>query len=298
MYPKRLVLSGGGIKVVALVGSLLSLESAGHLKNVKEVCGVSAGAFLAFMIASGYPITKIRSLILELDFSIIRNVSAEGFLGFPETFGVDDGAHLVKFLESMFKVALKMDPGITFAELARKGKYSFRCWATDLSTRSAHEFSASNTPSVKIIDALRASMALPMYFTPVLDPSTGHVLSDGGIQGNLPLHHLSEDECQECLALGFSPLSEAQGGDVPISDLMGFISAMFSCLTYGRNDDKLARWSHKILRIPVDGYPSWNFEASREDREMLFQQGVTSTEAWLQNTAARSRVILRRHSVG
>lgn len=298
MRPRRLVLSGGGIKVVALVGSLLTLEESGYLTKLHEVCGVSAGAFLAFIMASGYPIAKIKDLILDLNFSVIRNMSAEGFLGFPETFGVDDGTKLVQFLESMTKVALKLDPAITFAELALKGKYSFRCWATDLTTKEPCEFSASKTPSCRVIDALRASMALTMYFTPVPHPITGNLLSDGGIQGNLPLHHLSEDECQESLALGFcSSLDAIEAKPETPTDLMGFVNSIFACLTHGRNDAKLSTWAHAILKIPVGDFPSWNFEASREDRVMLLEKGAIATSLWLNSTRARSRAILRRHSL-
>jgi len=297
MLPKRLIFSGGGIKVVSLLGSLQVLEEKGRLKKVKEVCGVSAGAWLAFMVASGFPIVKIQELVLSLDFSVVRNMSPEGFLRFPETFGIDDGTSLVKFLESLTKVALKLDPGVTFADF--KGIYTFRCWATDLTTRSIREFSALKTPTVKIIDALRASMALPLYFTPLTDPITGNTLSDGGIQGNLPLHHLTEDECGESLSIGFSS-SNTEESKKPVTDLMGFMNAIFACLTHGRNVAKLAKWTHRIIRIPVDDYPSWNFEASRTDREMLMSKGHDAAMAWLKepmNYITVKRVILRRHSL-
>ena len=294
MIPRHIVLSGGGVKVFSLVGALLQLETHGQLKQMKEVCGVSAGAWLAFMIATGYPLQKIEELILSLDFSVIRNMSPEAFIGFPETFGIDDGTSLVKFLESLTRVALKLDPGITFGEF--KGSYRFRCWATDLNTASIREFSAAKTPTVKIIDALRASMALPLYYTPVLDPITGNLLSDGGIQGNLPLHHLTEEECETSLAIGFSRKSQPILNEAP-QDLMGFMNSIFACLTHRRNDTVLAKWSHKIMRIPVDDYPSWNFEASRADREMLLEKGKISAEEWITDShRQQSRAILRRHS--
>ena len=297
MLAKRLIFSGGGIKVVSILGSLQVLEEKGRLKKVKEVCGVSAGAWLAFMVASGFPIVKIQELILSLEFSIIRNISPEGFLGFPETFGIDDGTSLVKFLESLTKVALKLDPGITFADF--KGPYTFRCWATDLTTRTIREFSALKTPTVKIIDALRASMSLPLYYTPVRDTLTGNMLSDGGIQGNLPLHALTEDECGESLSIGFSSPGD-KSTEKPVGDLMGFVNAIFTCLTHRRNDGKLAKWPHRIIRIPVDDYPSWNFEASRADREMLMSKGNAAAIAWLKepmNYITVKNQILRRHSL-
>jgi NTE family protein len=292
--PRRLVLSGGGVKVVSIVGALKVLDEKGCLRALKEVIGVSAGAFLAFIVSTGCPFKKIEELILELNFGIIRNMSPEAFLGFPETFGIDDGKQLINFLIYLFRTDFNLEPSLTFQQHARTSKYRFRCWATDLNTRTAREFSVGVTPNVKIIDALRASMCLPMYFTPLPDPITGHLLSDGGIQGNLPLHHLTDDECQEAIAIGFcrkTPIPE--DGEVP-SDLMGFMNSIIACLTHVRNDSVLDTWSHMILKIPIDEYPSWNFEISRDDRFMLLETGITAARKWL--NANHSRKILRRHS--
>jgi predicted acylesterase/phospholipase RssA len=300
--PRRIVLSGGGLKVTSLVGSLKVLEEAGYLKHVKEICGVSAGAFLGFMVATGCPLSKIESLILEMDFSIIRNVSPEALIGFPEMFGLDDGTNFQKFLESIFRVALNLNPKLTFkgfSELKSKAhnQLQFRCWATDLNTQTIREFSVHQTPNVKIIDALRASMCLPLYFIPMVDPINGHLLSDGGIQGNMPLHYLTDDECQESLSLGFSSgCKNNPSGSVP-QDLMGFMNSVLGCLTHARNDECITKWSHQIIRIPVDHYPSWNFEATREDRQHLFTVGVTTTREWLSTTRSGSRNIQRRHSI-
>jgi NTE family protein len=297
--PRRLVLSGGGIKVVALVGALKALDAAGFLGTVKEVCGVSAGAFLALMLANGCSIDTIEGLILDLSFGVIRNMTAEAFLEFPERFGVDDGQNLKKFLESIVRVVLKQDPAITFQGLARldiHGKKNLRLWATDLDTQTAREFSAAVTPTVKIVDALCASMCLPMYFIPVKDPLNGHLLSDGAIQGSLPLHHLTDDECSESLSLGFCREKPAPSDGETPQDLMGFMNAILASLTRSKNDMVLDTWTHKIIRIPVDEFPSWNFEASRDDRLMLLSKGFAAAKEWLANNRSGSRVIVRRHS--
>jgi NTE family protein len=295
--PRRIVLSGGGIKVTALVGALISLEERGYLKKVQEVCGVSAGAFLAFLVATGIPLKQVETLVVDLDFSIIRNLNPEAFLEFPETFGIDDAKQMVKFLESIFRVVLKLDPGLTFAdfnELNSKSQMKFRCWATDLNTFGIREFSFKETPTVKIIDALRASMALPLYFTPSIDPMNGHMLTDGGIQGNLPLHHLTDYECNESLSIGFSSAAIKKSNP---QDLMSFVNSLFSCLTHSRNMECLQKWDHKILKISVDEYPSWNFEASREDRLMLLKMGLDSARRWCDNPLLGSRKIERRVSI-
>jgi len=299
--PRRLILSGGGIKVISIVGAIKTLQGKGHLSKVREACGVSAGAWMSFMIACACPIEVIERMILDLDFGKMRNFSPDSLIGFPETFGLDDGSHMCKMLESIFRIVLKINPEITFADMekekiANPKWLTFRCWATDLNTHSIREFSNKKTPNVKIIDALRASMALPLYFTPTIDPETGHILSDGGIQGNLPLHHLSDDECEESLAIGFSNEKLAPPGGTEPQDLFSFLGAIFACLLHSRNESALERWKHKILRIPVAEYPSWNFEASREDKNMLLDKGITSAKRWLSEISYSSRKILRRHS--
>jgi predicted acylesterase/phospholipase RssA len=273
------------------VGSLKVLEEKGILKNIRSISGVSAGAWLAFMVSMGLSMSIIEKLIIDLDFSIIRNITADAFLGFPETYGIDDGTNLIKILESIMRVAMKLDPGTTFADLHSK-KILFRCWATDLNTQSLREFSIKTSPTVKIIDALHASMSIPLYFTPVIDPVTGHYLTDGGIQGVLPIHKLTDDECEHSLAIGFSGTSSNSNP----SDLIGFIYSVISSLLQSRNDDVVRKWDHKIIRIPVNDFSSLNFEISREERILLIKRGSESCRKWLESKSCGARKILRRHS--
>ena len=295
--PKRLVLSGGGVKVIATVGALLHLEKLGYLKACREICGVSAGAWLGFLMAVGYPLRKIYTLVKELDFSVIRNVSTESILGFPELFGIDNGSKLSNFLDSLMRHVLQKDPAMTFADLQAAGGLTFRCWATDLATQKPREFSFQTTPSVKILDALRCSMALPLYFTPGLDPITGHLLGDGAIMANLPLCHLTPEEIQHSLSLAFVKSNDPEVTKNP-SNVMQFTVSIMRCLTSSRMKKMMEDYKDKILLIPVDEYPSWNFELSREDRSMLIKRGREAAESWLANPPRNSHGVgLRRASI-
>lgn len=293
--PRYIVLSGGGIKVISIVGTLKALEEKGQLKNIKEISGVSAGAWLAFMLSAGLSIQVMEELISGLDFGIIRNLKPETFIGFPEIFGLDDGSSLVKFLESLFRVVLKIDPFITFAEFneLKLSNIGFRCWATDLKEYTTCEFSLKETPNVKILDALRASMSLPLYFTPVLHPITGHMLSDGGIQGNLPLHLLSENEHAYCIGIGFV---SSRGEKKNPVDIMNFMSAIFSCLIHSRHENILKKLESKIIRIPLHNTASWDFEVSRERRVELIKCGYHAGVSWFTHKTTKPMRI-RRHSL-
>ena len=292
--PRYLVLSGGGIKVISIVGTLKALEEKGHLKNIREISGVSAGAWLAFMLSAGLPIVLMEELISGLDFGIIRNLKPEALIGFPETFGLDDGLSLVKFLESLFRVVLKIDPFITFSKFneLKLSNIGFRCWATDLKEHTTCEFSLEKTPDVKILDALRASMSLPLYFTPFPHPNTGNLLSDGGIQGNLPLHLLSERQHDSCIGIGFATSNtEKKNPD----DIMNFMSSIFSCLIHSRHENLLKKLESKIIRIPLYNTASWDFEISRERRIELIKCGYSAGLSWF--TKKPVSQLPRRHSL-
>jgi len=293
--PKYLILSGGGVKVVSIVGAMKALETSGLLTQLKEISGVSAGAWLAFMISAGLSIETLESLVLEFEFSHIRNLNPEGLMTFPETLGIDDGTNLIKFLESIFRVAIKISPTVTFSEFnaLNLSKIKFRCWATDLKEYTTCEFSLEKTPNARIIDALRASMALPLYFTPVKHPITGNLLSDGGIQGSLPIHALTETERENCIGIGFSQDSEKKNP----TDLMSFMSSLFSCLIHSRHEIILSKWYSSIIKIPTYNTASWDFEISREDRIKLVKNGYEAGLHWISNKYAGARKILRRHSV-
>jgi NTE family protein len=293
--PRYLVISGGGVKVISIVGVIKALNEKKMLKNLKEVSGVSAGSWLAFMLAAGLSIQAIESVALNFEFGLLRNVTPDAILGFPETFGVDDGKSLHKFLESILRVVVKVSPTITFSEFysLKLSTIGFRCWATDLKEHRVREFSYEKTPDVKIIDAIRASMSLPLYFVPVTDPITGNTLSDGGIQGNLPLHLLSENEVNDCMGIGFAHNSEKKDPD----DLMSFINCIFDCLIHSDYENVLRKYSHKIIRVPIFDVNSWNFEISRDIRKLLIDRGFDTGKEWLANVKSGSRSIIRRHSV-
>jgi hypothetical protein len=123
------------------------------------------------------------------------------------------------------------------------------------------------------------------------------MLSDGGIQGSLPIHHLSESESEECMAIAFCKEKPfPKDGEAP-KDLMSFMGAIFACLTHSRNENVISKWEHKIMRIPIDGVQSWNFEISRDERLELVQRGKTTMNSWLNLKSCGSKIITRRLSI-
>lgn len=293
--PRRLVLSGGGIRVVAHMGALLVLEERGILKYIREYVGVSAGAFLAFSICLGYNLGEIRMMCSLFDFGLVRNLEPEAALEFPTTFGLDNGENLRKLLETLLK--LKGHPGsLTFLELEQRLPDSprLRCFATDLCSCEVVEFSRQKTPDCSVVSALLASMCLPGYFIPVPHPTTGHLLVDGGVLHNFPLAFLTPEERQDSLGLTFSydhtRLEE-------VTDLGEFIQQIFACYYVPRSRALLEAHPFQTIVIPCGEYPAWNFEAPPEERERLMELGRVAAEEFFLRLRAAKQKPVRRWSV-
>lgn len=291
--PKRICLSGGGIRAVAFVGALEVLEEENLLVHVTEYVGTSAGALICFLLSIGYTLQELRRLVLEFDFSLVRNLEPETSFEFLETFGLDNGQNLQKLCESVMKQK-NISSSCTFEELARLHPPvpAFRCFATDINTCRPREFSIRTTPDVSIITALKASMSLPFYFVPVEDPDTGHLLTDGGVMNNYPMVYLTEEEQRHSLGLMFSG-DHAENKEV--ETFLDFVMQMMACVYMPRIRMIQQTLSERTILLPKGEFPPWNFEATKEERSELLEAAARATRKFLRK-GTRSKPF-RRFSV-
>jgi predicted acylesterase/phospholipase RssA len=291
--PKRICLSGGGVRAVAFLGALEALEAKGLLRSVKEYIGVSAGALISYGLVLGYTIQELKKLCMEFDFSLIRAIDAESAIGFMDQYGLDKGENLKRFLESLLKQK-QLSPETTFEEFAvqKPNNPMLRCFATDLNLCEPREFSLAQTPTAKLTEALLATMSLTFYFTPVVDSITGHTLTDGGVLHNYPMAFLPPEERAASLGLMFS--NEHVEGKV-IGDFYDFLHQLFACVYMPRTRKILAEAKHNTIVLPHGDYPSWNFEASKEEKADLMKAAANATEVFLRQATYPKP--LRRYSV-
>jgi predicted acylesterase/phospholipase RssA len=260
---------------------------------VKEYIGVSAGALISYGLVLGYTIQELKKLCMEFDFGLIRNVEPDSAMNFLDLYGFDKGENLRRFLESLLKQK-NLHHETTFQELAlqKPSLPKLRCFATDLNTCEPREFSLALTPTVKLTDALLATMSLTFYFTPVLDPLTGHYLTDGGVLHNYPMAYLPVEEQNDSLGLMFS---NEHVENKSIVDLYDFLNQLFACVYMPRTRKILLETKHNTIVLPHGDYPSWNFEATKEDKAELMKAAKDATESFLNGKHLQKP--LRRYSV-
>lgn len=293
LLPRKICLSGGGIKGLAHIGALEALDSKGLLRNVKEYIGISAGAICAFAMCVGCGLPELRRLIEQLDFGKLRDIEPETLFQFPELYGIDTGDNLARFVVAFLKARM-LPVDLTFADLAaRHVGPQLRVYATDLHTCRVVEFSAATTPDAAVVVALRASMCVPLYFQPVVDPVSGHLLVDGGVICHTPLKFLKEEERAEALSIGFSdehkPVSE-------IASFWDYARQLYYALDYEYDRELTEQNRERTILLKCGRFSSLDFELGLDERKELMEVGRAGVESFLEGPRQPSP-LKRRHSV-
>jgi hypothetical protein len=218
----------------------------------------------------------------------MQSITPETTFKFLDTFGFDSGENMEKLLTVLLR-SKGFRPDLTFRELAAKAPL-LRIFATDLNTCMPKEFSAALTPDVKIIQALRASTCIPIYFTPITGQD-GHLLVDGGIISQMPFSLLSRSERDTTLNITFS--SDHQASAV-IGSLPEYLIQLYMSLQRYHSVELERDWKHRTVRLPCGEFPSTYFHATTEEKMALMDSGRRGMEAFL---ALRGRPPPRRFSV-
>lgn len=276
--PRRIGLCGGGIRGIAHVGVMKALEEEGILPNIKEVLGISAGAIFALLWILDYTVAQIEHLSLDFDFAKLRNIEPETVLSFPLTFGLDDGQGLEKFISSILKLK-GFHPDATFEQVAAKHQKHFRCFATELQTLQIREFSAKKTPTTSVKFAVRASMSLPLFYTPVKDSATGALLVDGGLINSLPLVFLKDSEILESWGVLFT--KEQKTKIEPIDNVIEVCKYIYDSCTSSRNMPRMEKYRDRLICISTGDYNPLYFEETREKKMELIQRAYVATKKFM-----------------
>ena len=192
-----LVLSGGGARGLAHIGLLRVLDSLGVRPSL--VVGTSMGALIGALYAGGYSARQIDSVARALPFqALFRRYSpimslTAGDLGSPltlmaPTFVLEVSRGRLRIqspiarepqINALFNQLL-LRPNLTAAGDFDRLPMRYRAVATDMRSRSTVVLGQGD-----LAEAVRASIAIPVVFTPV--ELEGRLLVDGGLSANVPI---------------------------------------------------------------------------------------------------------------
>lgn len=269
MLPKHLVFCGGGTRCLVFLQTLVELETHGYLKNVTQHWGTSAGALLAALLSVSQSAVEVKKAMLSADFSKFRDIDVANLLNITSSWGMDNGTSLVCELEQMFeslcvgssKSTLSKYPGLHIV-------------VADLTTHSTVVCDSNTFPDLRIIDAVRASMSLPIFFRPFVHD--GHYWVDGGVRANFPWDYLpSDDDRRE--ALGFMIEKGWIHGPKSFSEYIFSIIHFDEPKKYA---NWKSNWADNIIWYPSPPFPAWFMRLNSDDYILLEKLGAAAAESW------------------
>ena len=288
-----LVLSGGGIKGTAIVGSLVVLEEHGCLNNVTCYSGTSIGALLCSLLSIGYTPKELSSTILNMDINELRDIDLFNFF---TNFGLDTGKKIVEFLEDLF-IKKNIDIDITFEDLYTKYGKTLIITGTCVNEHKLDVFSYKTHPKCKIIEGVRISTSMPFLYS--APKYKNNYYSDGGILNNYPVQCLRGYVSKDDHIIGIKLIHDfSLHGRIEINKYE--FPKYAKHLVYTAMDEihrlrnQLSMYEDKFdnlvtIEIETEGFDSIPIELTQNDKKKLFSLGQHFTACWLEDTIDKLR---------
>jgi NTE family protein len=190
-----LIISGGGTRCIAVIGALKYLEKNGILSSITKYAGSSAGAMISLLLNIGYTPGEIYDNVFTQDSSSIYDSFFKVPYNLLVNYGLFSGNKIVSSLNELL-IKKGYNNNITFKELYEKTNKILVLTGTSLTDRDTYYFNYQTTPDMKVIDAVRISISIPLFFTSINYSfnDVSHIFVDGGLLNNFPIFYF--DICE------------------------------------------------------------------------------------------------------
>ena len=249
-----LALSGGGTRGLAHIGVLRFLEE--HRIPIDRIAGTSMGGLLAGLYATGQSAADLEKIARNAQWSDLlrfapsyedrtvaekqewNRVSGQWTFRFGKNLSFPAGINSGQQLALMLSRETIAYSGVeSFDDLP----IPFRCVATDLLSGDAFVLQEGSLPK-----ALRATLSLPVIFTPV--EWNGRVLIDGGLVNNLPTDVVRDMGADVVIAITLRASSMER---TELSTLTDVLRQSVAIATL-QNERRNAQLADLVVAVPLD----------------------------------------------
>lgn len=307
----NIVFEGAGIRGIAYSGVVSELDARGIRSEFQHVAGTSAGAITALLFSLGYTGEEMEQIISSTKFQQFNDgkwLVFGGIYRMKNKFGYYRGERFAEFIGQL--VANKTgDANATFSDLRQQGYPNLYVTGTCLNKQTLTVFSVESYPEMKVKDAVRISMSIPLYFEAVLideygnvvsdpdDPAAYDVYVDGGLTGNFPIWIFDNDaECEggnpKTLGVRIDSSEQIKQDQLdqtliqlPIYSFHTYISALYLYINENLNRPPLTEthWTNTISVSSVGIGPKIK-KLSFEEKSRLVTSGKAAATAFLGQT--------------
>jgi predicted acylesterase/phospholipase RssA len=267
-------MSGGGVKGFAFIGALdyLNKKKIINIDNIKNWVGTSIGSILAYAVVCGFSITEMENFIIEFDFTKTNpDISIDNIF---ISHGISDGKRAEFILRSFIQHKFNIDD-ITFLELYKLTQKNLLIIGTNFTRAREEVFSHNTTPDMSVVTAVRISMSIPVFFTPVLYNNCYYV--DGSITNNFPIKH-----CDKYTTIG---LYIRNNNETCNNEITSIVSIIIGCMNIISDtiNHKDINMCDNIVQIDNYKHEFINFDFTIETKMKLLKLGHTYAKKFIKD---------------
>ena len=194
-YFTHLVFSGSALRSFCLLGILRYIYFNKMEDHIKNAAGTSMGSFFCLAFALKIPIDELEEMIIKLiKIPDIISVSSDKFLNLFTNLGFNDSKLYLNGIREYIKKKYDMDD-ITFIELSKLTGVNVYVSVTKINNGKNFIFNVDDTPNISVLDAVAASMCIPLLSQPIKIDNNYYV--DGCLTNNLPyeiFNNINQDD--------------------------------------------------------------------------------------------------------
>ena len=230
-----------------MLGALEAVQSEGG-DGLDVFAGTSAGSIVAFLAA--LKTVRARDVLEYLLTHPPHGLRSLGINNLLSRFGLDDGRKLFAYLAEMLEALATGSSQLTFEELFERTGSVLRVTATCTTTSTLEIFDRVSHPHCPVMDAIRASCCVPLYFAPHRIGARSYV--DGGLLAYFPHGLLADIPEDERLAVFVA--AQARGPDAAGSGIEALAAYVYklSCIACTARDSEAVYEARWILMLPPD----------------------------------------------
>ena len=274
---RHLAIGPGAMGFFLYLGVIANFKRSGRLADLEELAGASAGALLGFLFCAtkGEP-SKVLDYALSVPVKQLMKPNIKSLL---RDYGLVPTVKVRKILVEACRTFLGKDD-VSFAELYAFHPVKFHASAFCVGRSQTVYFSVDTTPTMSVLDAVCASVAIPFLFSSV-KLADGWNYIDGGATEAVPggpfLGHLDV----LALRLGWDSMTE-------VRDLKSYaLNILYSTMKMRHN------YEYPALELTIPDGAAFDFGASSDVKMRLFLQGCEQARNFSQ-----SRVNAFNHPLG
>ncbi len=251
------IFAGGGTRLPAHLGVLKALELLEV--NFQDLVGVSGGSIISSFYAAGLNLNEIKKIALQTNYNQFREFS---LLKLIRHGGLSSGDEFERWVDGHLQ-------GKTFSQLDK----NLHIVATDVTNGKPVIFDAELTPDMKVSQAVRFSMSIPLVFS--FKPFGKRIMVDGSILSEDALHRDWDHKGTPVLCFRLRGEHEYNqlnvNGFFPIVNYVTLLIRTFMT-TISREYINENFW-HNTIVINIGEYSAVDFKMTKEQKHELYKVG-------------------------